>query len=123
MRSIPTSWPFCVALSPSVHRHALFYIAAPSIFFFLDFVRGDLALTEFYFLTSTSDFHCFGALGVGPGARTRPPARTWRVGVIIVIVEPPTKCHKSAWPMNYRKYLKTRADRRGLSTLTPQTAI
>ena len=37
--------PFCVALSPSGHWHA-FYIAALSIFSFLDFVSGDLALTE-----------------------------------------------------------------------------
>ena len=40
-------WPFCVALSPSVHWHARCYVAALSIIFsFLDFVSGDLALTE-----------------------------------------------------------------------------
>ena len=39
--------PFCVALSPSVQWHAGFYIAALSIIFsFLDFISGDLALTE-----------------------------------------------------------------------------
>ena len=39
---------FCVALSPSLHWNARFYIAALSIIsFFLDFVSGDLALTRF----------------------------------------------------------------------------
>ena len=38
---------FCVALSPSVHWHKRFNIAVLSIVFsFLDFVSGDLALTE-----------------------------------------------------------------------------
>ena len=31
-------------------------------------------------LTWTSDLHCFGALGVGPAARTRPHVRGWRIG-------------------------------------------
>ena len=51
------------------------------------------------FWSTWSDFHCFGALGVGPGARTpsRPHMRAWRMGVIIVIqvVEPRSKSHKS----------------------------
>ena len=38
---------FWVAVSPSVHWHACFlYCCAPYDFFFLDFVSGDLALTE-----------------------------------------------------------------------------
>ena len=53
-------------------------------------------------------------------ALTRPYMLAWRMGVIIVIVEPPRKCHKSAWPMNCRKYLKTRANCKGFSTLTPR---
>ena len=36
------------------------------IFYFLDFVTGDLVLTGFQLSTWTCDFHCFGALGVGP---------------------------------------------------------
>ena len=51
------------------------------------FVSGDLALTGFWLLTWTSDFHCFGALGVGPWARTRPHVRTWCMSVIIEILE------------------------------------
>ena len=43
------------------------------------------------------------------------------MGVIIVIVEPLRKFQKSAWPMNCQKYLKTRANIEGFSTLTPQT--
>ena len=38
--------PFCVALSPPVHWHARFYIVALTTIFSLDFVSGDLALTE-----------------------------------------------------------------------------
>ena len=67
----PAPRPFCVALSQSVHGHARFlYCCALYTFFFLDFVSGDLALTAFLLLTWTSDFHCFRALGVRPGART-----------------------------------------------------
>ena len=40
-------WPFCVALSPSVHWHLRFlYCCYLYNFFFLDFGSGDLALTE-----------------------------------------------------------------------------
>ena len=40
--------PFCLALSPSVHRHARFlYFCSLYNFSFLDFVSGDLALTGF----------------------------------------------------------------------------
>ena len=49
-------------------------------------------------------------LGVGPGARTRPPVRARRMCVVIVIVEPRRKCPKSAWPMNCRKNLNTKAN-------------
>ena len=70
---LSSTWPLCVALSQSVYWHARFYISALSITFsFLDFVSGNLALTGFQPLTWTSDFHCFGALGVGPWARTHP---------------------------------------------------
>ena len=42
---------FCVALRPSVHRHAHLYIAALSIIFsFLDLVSGNLVLTGFLLL-------------------------------------------------------------------------
>ena len=37
---------------------------------------------------SDSDFHCFGALGAGPGARTLLHVLAWHMGVIIAIVEP-----------------------------------
>ena len=48
------------------------------VFTFLSFVISALAMTGFHLLTWTgfqlltwpSDVHCFGALGVGPGART-----------------------------------------------------
>ena len=71
-------------LSQSVHWHACFYTAALSIVFFLGLCqwqfRDDRVLT--------SNFHCFGALGVGPGAwaRTR---QAWRME---------WKNHKSALP-------------------------
>ena len=47
-----------------------------------------LTLKGFWLLTWTSDFHCFGALGVWPGAQTRPHVRACHMGVIIAIVEP-----------------------------------
>ena len=91
--------PFCVALSQSVHWHTRFFIAALSIIsFFLDFVSGDLALTLYWLLTWTFDFHCFGALGVRPRAQTRPHVWNWHMGVIIAIVEPRGQNCKSAWP-------------------------
>ena len=43
--------------------------------------RADRVLS----LTWTSDFHCFGALGVGPGGLTRPHIRTWPMGMIIAM--------------------------------------
>ena len=63
-------------------------------FFFLDFVSADLALTGFKLLTWTSYFHCFGALRVGPRARTPPHVLAWRMGVIIMIVEPLSQSDK-----------------------------
>ena len=40
--------PFCVTLNPWVNQHYSFYIAVlSSIFFFLNFMSGDLALTGF----------------------------------------------------------------------------
>ena len=71
----------------------------------------------------TSDFHCFGALGVWSGARIRPHVLFWCMVVIVVIVEPPRKCPKSAWHMHGRKYLKKRANCEGFSTLTLQTGL
>ena len=59
--------PFCVALNPSVHWHASFlYCCTLYNFSFLDFVSGDLALTEWEILTRPSNFHCFGELEPWP---------------------------------------------------------
>ena len=75
-----------------------FYIAALSTILFLWFRQWRSRAYRILTLTWTSDFHCFGALGVGPTSRTRPHVRPWRLGVImIVIVEPPKKCPKSSW--------------------------
>ena len=52
--------------------------------------RADRVLT----LNMNIDFHCFGALGVRPGARTRRHLRAWRMDVIIAIVEPQSKSHQ-----------------------------
>ena len=60
-------------------------------FSFLDFVSDDLAKTD---LTLNMNVR-LGALGVGPGVRTRPHVPAWRMGVIIVIVEPRIKSDKS----------------------------
>ena len=61
-----------------------------------------------------------GALGVGPGARTRPHVQAWRVGVTRAAVEPRGKVTKGAWPMNCGKYLKIRA---GFLTHTSQAVF
>ena len=79
--------PFCMALSQSVDWHTSFYIAALSLFFFLNFISGDLefwmllrlAMTEFYLLTWISNLHCFAALGVGPRAKTQPHELAWNM--------------------------------------------
>ena len=74
-------------------------------FSFLDFVSDDLAKTD---LTLNMNVR-LGALGVGPGVRTRPHVPAWRMGVIIVIVEPRIKSDKSYLALVFpRKYLKTR---------------
>ena len=102
-----TTLPFCVALSPSVHWHWRFYIAVLSIIFsFLDFVSCYHALTGLQLLTWTADFHCFGALGVVPGARILPHVLAWYMGVIIAIVEPQRKSCKSAWPLFFLEFSK-----------------
>ena len=70
----------------------------------LDFVSGNLELRGFELLTWTSNFHCFGALGVSPGARTWPQWHmcwAWHL-VIIAIVEPlsiNSKVPATAWPL------------------------
>ena len=70
--------PFCVALSPSVHWHASFlYCCALYIFFFLDFVSGDLALTELN-LNTTIRLPLFWRNGAW--ARTRPHVLAWHKG-------------------------------------------
>ena len=53
-----------------------------------------------------ADFHCIGALGVGPGARTRPHVWAWRMGVIIAIVEPRSKSNRSALPLFFHELSK-----------------
>ena len=90
--------PFCVDWAHHC-TDTRFYVAALSILFFLGFRQwrswscADMVLT----LNMTSDFHCFGALGVWPWARTRPDVRAWRMGVTLAIVawDPPrSKSHK-----------------------------
>ena len=70
-----------MALSPSLYWHSRFCIAVLSMIFSLsNFVSGDLALTGFKLLAWTSDYNCFGALGVEPGARTLPHVLAWTMG-------------------------------------------
>ena len=93
----------------SAQTRSFLYCCALYNFSFLDFVSGDFALTGFWFLTWTSDFHCFGALRVWPGALTRPHVRSWHTDmvVIIAIVEPRSwncKVPGHCFPLNYRKY-------------------
>ena len=48
----------------------------------------------FAILIWISDFHCLGALGVGPGALTLPHVLAWSICMIIAIVEPRSKSGK-----------------------------
>ena len=93
----------------SALARALLYCCALYNFYFLDFLSGDLALTGFYFLTWTSDFNCFGALGVGPGARTWLLA--WRMGRDFSFCRASEqKCLKRlghCFPLNFRKHWKS----------------
>ena len=57
------------------------FILLHSLFIFWNFVCGDLAQTEFKLLIWMSDFHYFGALGVGPGTRTWPHVLAWGIWI------------------------------------------
>ena len=57
-----------------------------------------------------SYFHCFGVLGVGPGARSQPHLLAGHMGVLKATVEPQSKMAKEPWFfLDCRKYLKTDA--------------
>ena len=43
---------------------------------------------------------------MGPGTLTWPHVQAWLMGMIIGIVEPESKSHKSAWPMFFLELLK-----------------
>ena len=67
------------------------------IFFYFDFVSGDLALTGFYIWLPLFWSTWSRARGQPEESRTRPRVQAWRMGVIIAIVEPPqprSKVHK-----------------------------
>ena len=55
-------WPFCLVLSQSVH--VLLHCCA--LYNFLDFHQENQENDYFALNVSTSDFHCFGVLGVRP---------------------------------------------------------
>ena len=90
------------------HWHAVFYtILLRRRFFAIGFrhwsVSGDLALTGFQPLTWISDFHCFGALGVRPGAWIIwVTVRAWRTGIGVVQV-----------------WASRKSDRKGLTIVFP----
>ena len=91
----PATVPFCLALSPSVHWHACFNIAASQLIFSLGFGHwqtwSDRVLTlNINILTSTVLEH----LGVLPGPETQPHVLAWQMGMIIAIVEPQSKSDK-----------------------------
>ena len=65
-----------------------FYIAALSLFFFLDNVCGDLALTELQILTQPSNFHYFGELELWPWPTLAYMCWPGTWAEIIAIVEP-----------------------------------
>ena len=106
---------------------AFILLCSLSIFFFLDLVSGNLALTAWRFwpLTWTSNFHCFGALGVGPGGWNGSHVTAWSMGMILAIVEPQSKSHKKAWPLlflEFSKILENNGTQWGVSNLTPMLA-
>ena len=74
-------WPFCVALSPSVTDTRPFIFCTFYDFFLLEFLQWLSARWQFEPLTLTSVFHCFGALGVGPGGQTRALVRALADGL------------------------------------------
>ena len=85
---------------------ALLYCCALYNFFFLGFCQLLSCANRASLLTWTADFHCFGALGVVPGARILPHVLAWYMGVIIAIVEPQRKSCKSAWPLFFLEFSK-----------------
>ena len=68
-------------------------------------------------LTWTSYSHCFGAVGVWPGALTLPHVLAWRTGVIMAIAEPRSKSHKRCLAHELSKILESKGHGEGFSTL------
>ena len=74
----PTSWPFCMALSISLHWHTRFYIAALSIFFFfLGFCKWWSYTDRILTLNMNIRLPLYGALGEGPWARPQQYLLAW----------------------------------------------
>ena len=61
------------------------YIAALSIYFF-SWISQWLSHAD-RVLTLDMSFHCFGALGIGPGAWTWLHVLAWRIGMIIAMMK------------------------------------
>ena len=119
--SIPAGcWYFCrplVILRGSERpvsglTRALIYCCALYTFYFLGFHQWQSRAERILTLDIwTSNFHHFGALGVGPGARTQPYVRAWRMGSDHSYclaskqfrLKRPGHC---CFPLNYLKYWK-----------------
>ena len=86
---------FCVALSPSVHWHALFYFAAMIIF--LGFRQWQSRADRVWTLNTNIQLWLFSGtwrMARRPWGRTRPHVPAWRMGVILAIVNPRSKSDK-----------------------------
>ena len=103
---------FCVALSPSVHWQARFSVAALSIIWcFFEFLQwqtpAESAADRVLTLNMNIRLPLFGALGVGPCARTRPHTLAWPMGsdcsYFIASEQKYLKSLRHCFPMNCLK--------------------
>ena len=73
-------WWFCVALSPSVHWHTRFYIAALSIIFFVGFLQWRSRADRVVNLNTTISLPLFWRTWTRALAQTRPHLWSWHMG-------------------------------------------
>ena len=80
LKPFATPRPFCVALSPSVHWHSRFYIAALSIIFLFGFRQCRSRDDRVVNLNMTIRLALFWRTWTRARARTRPHVLAWHMG-------------------------------------------
>ena len=123
-------WPFCVAMSPSVHSHVLFYIAALSMIVFSRISSVAISRWAAYrVLTLNMNIWLPLFWSTWSGARGLDSATcaAWRMGSDngnCIAAEQKCLRRLGDWySLSCPKYWKTVAHAKGFSTLSPQMAL